>query len=95
MGAETFAPPTSVDRGTAFVPAAIVSGSPLGLADHLASEHVAPGEAHVTLLDFGSTPLPGAARYKGRLVRFTVDGDERLALSDGTNWHSLVSGGAL
>lgn len=95
MGAETYSPPTSVDRGSAFIPPALVMGSPNGVGDHLSAEHVAPGESHVLVLDVSSGALPAPAKAKGRLARFEGDGGSRIALSDGTAWRVLNAGEAL
>lgn len=95
MGAETNSPPTSVNRGSDFVPPAIVEGSAAGLGDHLRSQHYAPGETRARVFEFGSRDLPDPARMTGCFARFDEDGTAKLAISDGVNWHALVAGGTI
>ncbi|SMC70294.1 hypothetical protein SAMN06297251_10630 [Fulvimarina manganoxydans] len=91
MGAETYAPATSVHQGTDFVPATIEPGSTAGIADHLATYHSAPGQAKALVLEAAAGELPDPVKWRGHLVRVT-DGEARtLAISDGASWHTLAA----
>ncbi|MEN3793373.1 hypothetical protein [Fulvimarina sp. MAC3] len=95
MGAETTSPPTSVGRGSDFVPTSIIAGSPAGIAEHLRTTHFAPGETRASIMEIGASGFPDPARAIGRLARFADAGVTKLAISDGTSWHLLVAGDAI